>query len=232
MHNNRWGNKRLEYNQNPVAQQNSSLSPSSSPLPLPPTGGSAHSWHSSELSSEDRQQQMWSSRRCKKDEASPITTGAEPPLPQPQQPNAVRADADRLCRHHLDRERAHAFRIAAVQSMASWQWLRLPHRGSMDKPQKWNDEWEHYSSAEPSLPFAEPLLCCAVHAPLHGFLLKVLMMTSQFVFFLAPGSSLSRVHKEERDEEIRGEGINLPGKKKLEVSEWRFTSVCRVDSPT
>lgn len=41
-----------------VAQQNSSLSPSSSPLPLSPTGGSTHSWHSSEFSSEDRQQQM------------------------------------------------------------------------------------------------------------------------------------------------------------------------------
>lgn len=41
-----------------AAQLNSSLSPSSSPLSLSPTGGSTHSWHSSEFSSEDRQQQM------------------------------------------------------------------------------------------------------------------------------------------------------------------------------
>ena len=47
---------------------------------------------------------------------------------------------DRPCRRHLDLERAHVFKIAAVQSIASWQrssdWFRMvPVEGGVNKSQ-------------------------------------------------------------------------------------------------
>lgn len=141
------------------------------------------------------------------------TSSAVTSSPQQQRTGLhCRWTEDRPCRRHLDLERAHVFKIAAVQSIASWQWnsdwfRMVPVEGGVNKSQGCYSEQQElpWWMIATLFNFAVSFVCWNAVVPfvlsskLPRWKLKQTWWHHHSVlFFLVLSSSFSRVHKGKR----------------------------------